>query len=105
MTTRQRLTDADYAAMADDYAANPLRADETAGPVEINPDHPDVNVTVLRTGRPAGGGSPRGRTPTTSVRLPADIKTRLDARAADEAVKPAEIIRRALVEYLDRHPA
>jgi predicted transcriptional regulator len=39
------------------------------------------------------------------VRLPVDIKARLDARAASEDVKPAEIIRRALVEYLDRHPA
>ena len=34
-----------------------------------------------------------------------DIKARLDDRAAAEDVKPAEIIRRALVEYLDRHPA
>ncbi|MCV7192413.1 CopG family ribbon-helix-helix protein [Mycolicibacterium brumae] len=101
--TRHRLTDAEYAEMAADYAANPLRSDEMVGPVVINPDHPDV--AVLRTGRPAGGGTPQGRTPTTSVRLPVDIKTRLDAQAVAEDVKPAEIIRRALIEYLERHTA
>ncbi len=47
----------------------------------------------------------RGRTPITSVRLPVDIEARLDARAVTEDAKPAEIIRRALVEYFDRHPA
>ncbi|WP_422558671.1 hypothetical protein [Gordonia sp. (in: high G+C Gram-positive bacteria)] len=37
--------------------------------------------------------------------MPTEIKSRLDARAASEDVRPAEIIRRALIEYLDRHPA
>lgn len=101
----RRLTDAEYAEMAEDYATNPLTADEVVGPLEVNLDHPDVAAAVLRAGRPAGGGPAQGRTPTTSVRLPVDIKTRLDQRAATEDVKPAEIIRRALVEYLDRHPA
>ena len=46
-----------------------------------------------------------GKTPSTTVRLPADIKVGVDARAAAENVKSAEIIRRAVVEYLERHPA
>ena len=48
---------------------------------------------------------PPGPHPITSVRLPVDIEARLDARAVTEDAKPAEIIRRALVEYFDRHPA
>lgn len=60
---------------------------------------------TLKGGRPAGRKSPAGNTPTTSVRLPADIKASLDRQADIENVKPAEIIRRAIVEYIDRHPA
>ncbi|MBS9534032.1 hypothetical protein KIH27_10590 [Mycobacterium sp. M1] len=33
------------------------------------------------------------------------LRKSLKERAAAEAATPAEIIRRALVEYLDRHPA
>lgn len=88
-----------------DYDA--LQADFEAGnwaPAAAPAEGPGAQIR-LKGGRPAGRRTPAGNTPTTSVRLPADIKTRLDARAADEAVKPAEIIRRALVEYLDRHSA
>ncbi|HMS76380.1 CopG family transcriptional regulator [Gordonia sp. (in: high G+C Gram-positive bacteria)] len=49
--------------------------------------------------------SPGGNAPTTSVLLPADIRARLESRAAAKGVKPAEIMRRALVKYLDRHSA
>ncbi|TSD96574.1 hypothetical protein FOS14_16070 [Skermania sp. ID1734] len=91
-----RLTDDEYAEMAADYAANPLTADEVLGPVEIDP-------AVLRTGRPTGTSRARGRTPTTSVRLPEPLRTRLTAQAAAENVAPAEVIRRALVEYFQAH--
>ncbi|QKT05943.1 hypothetical protein HUN08_01105 [Gordonia sp. X0973] len=86
------MTNDDYADMAADYEANPIRHDEV-GDVEVR----------LPAGRPAGGGPARGRTPTTSVRFPQPIRDRLNARADAEDVKPAEIIRRAVVEYLDRH--
>ncbi len=97
MTTHRRLTDADYDAMAADYAANPLRPDEVIGDVEHT-------GTILRMGRPAknAGG---GKTPSTTVRFPVNIRAGIDARADAENVKPAEIIRRAVVEYLQRHPA
>lgn len=93
MSTRR--TDAEYAAMASEFEAGDR---EAAGPPTAGP-----GATIrLKNGRPAGRKIPAGNTPTTSVRLPVDVKARLDARAAEEAVKPAEIIRRALVEYLDR---
>ena len=97
MSTRRR-TDAEYAE---------LQADIEAGawlPVSEPVAGTGAQV-VLKGGRPAGRKLPSGNTPTTSVRLPVDIKARLNDRAAAEDVKPAEIIRRALVEYLDRHPA
>ena len=99
--SREPLSDTEYAEMAADYAANPPRTDEAIGPVDINYAHPDV---ILAAGRPKGGGG-SGRTPTTSVRLPADMKARLQTQAATESVRPAEIIRRALAEYFDRHSA
>ena len=95
--TTHRPTDADYDAMAADYAANPLRADEVIGPIEHT-------GAILRMGRPAKD-SGAGKTPSTTVRLPADINVGVDARAAADNVKSAEIIRRAVVEYLERHPA
>jgi len=36
---KRRLTDADYAELAADYAANPVRPDEVIGSVRINPSH------------------------------------------------------------------
>lgn len=35
----RRLTDAEYAELAADYAANPVTADEVVGAVSINPAH------------------------------------------------------------------
>ncbi|MFL0239282.1 hypothetical protein [Mycobacterium sp. SMC-17] len=37
--TKRRLTDADYAELAADYAANPITADEVIDVVAVNPDH------------------------------------------------------------------
>lgn len=93
MSTRR--TDAEYAAMADEFKAGNW---QPVAPPTIGPG----DAVKLKNGRPVGRKQPAGNTPTTSVRLPAEVKARLDARAADESVKPAEVIRRALVEYLDR---
>ena len=95
--TSRRLTDDEYDEMAADYAANPLRADEVIGPVEHT-------GAILRMGRPTKDAG-TGKTPSTTVRLPVDIKAGVQACADAENVKPAEIIRRAVVEYLQHHPA
>ncbi|AXH50498.1 RelB-like antitoxin [Gordonia phage Ruthy] len=92
-----RLTDEDYAEMAADYAANPPTADEIAGEVVID-------STILRTGRPPKSAGGPGKTPTTSVRLPVELRARVERLAAAEDVKPAEIIRRAVSEYVDKRP-
>lgn len=93
MSTKTRKNDAEYAAMADDYAAHPPTADEVIGA-------PEVDHTILRNGRPPKGTSSRGRTPTTSVRLPKELRDRVDALAKAEGVNASEIIRRATERYV-----
>ncbi|MDL9939041.1 hypothetical protein QSJ18_20055 [Gordonia sp. ABSL1-1] len=92
----RKTSDADYSKLADSYAADPPTADEIVGEVEV------VDAAALRTGRPRGGVAV-GKTPTMSVRVPLDIRAKLDRLAEVEHVKPAEIARRALVEYTERH--
>ncbi|GAA1482406.1 hypothetical protein GCM10009624_28460 [Gordonia sinesedis] len=93
-----RPSDAEYAAMSDDYIENPPADDEVAGEIAVNP-------AVLRTGRPRGASQAKGRTPTTSVRLPEELRKALARRARIENAADSEVIRRAVVEYLERHPA
>ncbi|AON97331.1 hypothetical protein BIZ71_gp38 [Gordonia phage Hedwig] len=90
-----RLTDEDYAAMAADYAKHPPTADEVAGEIVVDP-------AILRTGRPPKSAGGPGKTPTMSVRLPLELRARVDDIAEAEDVKPAEIIRRAVSEYVER---
>ena len=91
-----RLTEDEYAAMAADYEVSPPTESEIAGPVHVDP-------SALRKGRPPKDAPRRGRTPTMSVRLPEELRERLAVRADAEAVTPGEVIRRAIVEYLERH--
>lgn len=95
----RKLTDDDYAAMADDYATNAPTAEEVVGDVEV------ADLAVLRHGRPPKGTASNGKTPTTSVRLPEDLREAMVKLADAEHVKLAEIIRRAVAEYVDRHRA
>ncbi|AMS02955.1 hypothetical protein BJD60_gp34 [Gordonia phage Schnabeltier] len=90
-----RLTDEDYAAMAADYAENPPTAEEIVGEVVVDP-------AILRTGRPPKSAGGPGKTPTMSVRLPLELRAQVDDIAEAEDVKPAEIIRRAVSEYVER---
>lgn len=92
-----KLTDEDYAEMAADYAVNPPRRDEIDGEIT-------VDRAVLPTGRPAGQSIARGKTPTTSLRLPTETRNAVNRLAAQTNVKPTEIIRRAVGEYIDRNP-
>lgn len=90
-----RLTEREYAALAADYEEHPPTEEEIVGRVQIDP-------AALRTGRPPKSAPRRGRTPTMSVRLPDELRERLTARADVEAVTPGEVIRRAIIEYLER---
>lgn len=91
-----RRSDDEYQAMSDAFQAGEWRP---VGEPVVGPGA----FVKLKEGRPAGRREAGGNTPTTSVRLPQDIRDALDAQATEERVKPAEIIRRALVEYLERH--
>ncbi|GAB17071.1 hypothetical protein GOEFS_018_01030 [Gordonia effusa NBRC 100432] len=96
MTTRRSTED--YAAMADEFeheSITPVGAPEVGAGAGIR----------LRDGRQVGRKTPGGNTPTTSVRLPASIRSRLDRQAGRESIRSGELIRKAVVEYLDRHGA
>lgn len=86
----------DYYALADDYAENPPTASEVIS-IEIDP-------TRLSIGRPSDKTT-EGKTPALSVRFPRMIRNRLEERAKAESAPSAEVVRRAVVEYLDRHSA
>lgn len=93
--SRKKLTEDDYEDMARDYADYPVTADEVIGEVEYR------DPAVLERGRPVGEAAKGTNTPVTSVRFPAVIRERLAARADADGVKAAEVIRRAVIEYLD----
>jgi hypothetical protein len=58
-------------------------------------------------GRPSlSPQAPRGhRSPVRSLRLPEELSVRLDAQATAEGRRPSDVMRDALVEYLDGHRA
>lgn len=80
----------DYAAMSTEVESGDYRVSGTVEP-----------GSTLRMGRPSGGER-RGISPSRTVRLPAELDGRLVAYADHEQVKPSEILRRALDEYLSR---
>lgn len=97
MTTKRRRTAADYEAAADSYEAEPIRPDELRGPIELGP--------ALRMGRPTKGTPSAGKTPTVSVRLDPKIRRKVRAIADGGGVKESEIVRRAVIEYIENHTA
>lgn len=95
---RKRLSDAEYAEMAKDYAVNPPAANEIVA-VEVNP-------ALLRMGRPAKGAGATGKSPVMAIRLPMPIRSEVEFRVeAGESKNASELVRRALVEYFDNHPS
>lgn len=67
------------------------------GPMELG--------ATLRMGRPTKGTETSGKTPVTAIRLPEPIRVEIKQRVlAREASSEAELIRKALVEYFQRHP-
>jgi hypothetical protein len=61
---------------------------------------------TLRMGRPIKGTPPAGKTPGMTVRLPESIRVEITHRVkAGESRSESELIRRAVVEYLERHPS
>jgi hypothetical protein len=96
MTTKRKLTEAEYEDMALSYEREPARRDEMIG-------EPLIDTPILKMGRPPGAGQKRGETPVRSIRLPADMEERLTTLAEKEGVGGSEIIRRAVREFIDRH--
>lgn len=94
--TQPRLTDVEYAELAADYEANPITADEVLA-AEVNP-------AFLPAGRPTKAAGKGGKTPVMALRLPAALRAEVKQRvAAGESRSEAELIRRALIEYLEVH--
>jgi hypothetical protein len=96
MTTKRKLTEAEYEEMALSYEREPIRPDEVIG-------EPFIDTPTLKMGRPPGAEQSRGETPVRSLRLPADMEKRLMAVAEKQGVGGSEIIRRAIREFVDRH--
>jgi acetylornithine deacetylase/succinyl-diaminopimelate desuccinylase-like protein len=95
---KPRLTDARYAEIADSCEAESPSQDEVRS-IEVDP-------AVLRSGRPTKGAPTLGKTPVLPIRLPDTIRAELDHRVkAGESDSASELIRRAIVEYFERHPA
>ena len=67
----------------------------TVGGLEMEPS--------LQMGRPVGGRR-RGSSPTRTVRMSVELDLRLEAYAEAANTSPSEVVRRALDEYLNRHP-
>lgn len=61
----------------------------------------DLDKPKSRRGRPLLGTSPAR---TFAVRLDPDLRMALDRRADQDGVSSAEVVRRALVTYLEREP-
>lgn len=67
------------------------------GPMELG--------ATLRMGRPTKGTPTSGKTPPLTVRLPEPIRIEVEHRVqAGESASASELIRTAVVEYLERHP-
>ena len=110
----RKLTDADeerYARAAARAERNDeLPADATVVDATINQDGRALMEELLGSpeaveramGRPSVDGTMRaGHSPVRQVRLPRELDDRLKARAAAEHRKPSELMREALVAYLD----
>ena len=82
---------------ADDYAR--MSAEVESGDYTVH--GPVETGASLRMGRPAGNNR-RGTSPTRTVRLAAELDTRLAEYAAHNHISPSEIMRRALDDYLRR---
>lgn len=68
------------------------------GPMELG--------ATLRMGRPTKDTPTAGKSPVTTIRLPEPIRGEIKLRVrAHEAATESELIRRALVEYFERHPS
>ncbi len=83
----------------DAYYAELSRAVEaheyTVGPAEYGP-------AAMQLGRPTGGEK-GGASPTRALRLTPSLDAALEARAAALGMSISEVMRQALVEYLDAH--
>ena len=74
------------------------RENTVRGPMELG--------ATLRMGRPSKGTRSEGKTPALPVRLPTAIRVEMRQRVKNhEADSESELVRRALVEYFEHHPA
>ncbi|WP_454561903.1 ribbon-helix-helix domain-containing protein [Mycobacterium haemophilum] len=66
---------------------------------------PRVDVARLQRGRPHKGKGSHGKSPSRQVRLPQEISDQVDALAKRRHVPSSEVMRAAITEYIERHPA
>jgi len=64
-----------------------------------------IDRARLRRGRPQKATGSPGKSPSRQVRLPQDISDRVDALAHERQVPSSEVMRTAITEYIEHHPA
>ena len=88
-------------AATDEYAER-VTADVAAGRVTAITDPAEIRRRL--GGRPrVGGGSGHGPSAQVRVRVTTETRTALEAIAADQGRRLADVSRDALTEYVDRH--
>jgi Ribbon-helix-helix protein, copG family len=90
-------TESDYTEWAEAFESGKYR------PTPIEP--PRVDAARLRRGRPTKASPSSGKSPSRQVRLPQEISDRVDALAQRWHVPSSEVMRAAITEYVERHPA
>lgn len=89
-----KRTDKDYEEMSRSVESGEYAV---RGPVELG--------ATLQMGRPIKGSEPAGNTPALPVRLPRMLRAEIDRRVdIGESDSASHLIRRAVIEYLERHP-
>lgn len=71
---------------------------------EFTPVPGTLSGALLKMGRPAADAARRGKSPVRTLRLPHELDERLTEYATGADSTPSDVLRQAVVEYMDRHP-
>lgn len=71
---------------------------------EFTPVPGTLSGPLLKMGRPAAAAARRGKSPVRTLRLPHELDERLTEYAGAADSTPSDVLRQAVVEYMDRHP-
>ena len=94
----------DFTELADWAETDNATHDPQTSPVFWGKDARHASQALLKRGRPTLGedhATGKGHSPRRQLRLDAETNTRLDAMAAETGRSPSDIMRTAIIDYLD----